>query len=235
MLKNFEPNKVFSLTSKAPKYVLIIFIIVISIGLLEALIISPEDYIQSHSVRIMYVHVPSAWISLGTFSVIAILSFAIIIFKVKSFILITKSLAPAGLVFNIIALVTGSIWGKPTWGTWWAWDARITSMLILALFYIIYILAWRIYDGTEKVDKVTSLIAILGAINIPIIKYSVDWWSTLHQPSSINIFAKTSIHSSMIVPLALMTAAFALFSILIFLMKYNTELIKIKNKGLDRL
>ena len=108
-------------------------------------------------------------------------------------------------------------------------------MLILALFYIIYILAWRIYDNGEKANKITSLIAILGAINIPIIKYSVDWWSTLHQPASINIFAKSSIHSSMIVPLALMTAAFALFSILIFLMKYNTELIKIKNKGLDRL
>ena len=108
-------------------------------------------------------------------------------------------------------------------------------MLILALFYIIYILAWRIYDNGEKANKITSLIAILGAINIPIIKYSVDWWSTLHQPASINIFVKTSIHSSMIVPLALMTAAFALFSILIFLMKYNTELIKIKNKGLDRL
>ncbi len=208
MLKNFEPNKVFSITSKAQKYVLFIFIIVISIGLLEALIISPEDYIQSHSVRIMYVHVPSAWISLGTFSAIAILSFSIIIFKIKSFVLIAKSLAPAGLVFNIIALVTGSIWGKPTWGTWWAWDARITSMLILALFYIIYILAWRIYDGTEKANKVTSMIAILGAINIPIIKYSVDWWSTLHQPASINIFAKTSIHSSMIVPLSVLCLTF---------------------------
>ena len=235
MLKNFEPNKVFSLTSKAPKYILLIFIIVISIGLLEALIFSPEDYIQSHSVRIMYVHVPSAWISLGTFSVIAILSFSIIIFKIKSFVLIAKSLAPAGLVFNIIALVTGSIWGKPTWGTWWAWDARITSMLILALFYIIYILAWRIYDDQEKVQKITSMIAILGVINVPIVKFSVDWWSTLHQPSSISIFTKTSIHTSMMVPLALMTAAFALFSLLIFLMKYNTELIKIKNKGLDRL
>ena len=235
MLKNFEPNKIFLFTSKAPKYVLFAFIIVISIGLIESLIISPEDYIQSHSVRIMYVHVPSAWIALGTFSIIAILSFAIIIFKVKSFVLITKSLAPAGLVFNVIALVTGSIWGKPTWGTWWAWDARITSMLILALFYIIYILAWRIYDGSEEVDKVTSLIAILGAINVPIIKYSVDWWSTLHQPASISILSKTSIHSSMMIPLALMTAAFALFSVLIFLMKYNTELIKIKNKGLDRL
>ena len=202
---------------------------------MEALFLSPEDYIQSHSVRIMYVHVPSAWTSIGIFSFIAILSVVSFIFKNKNFSIIAKSLAPSGFVFNIIALVTGSIWGKPTWGTWWAWDARITSMLILALFYITYILAWRIYDGTEKVDKVTSLIAILGAINIPIIKYSVDWWSTLHQPASINIFAKTSIHSSMIVPLALMTAAFALFSILIFLMKYNTELIKIKNKGLDRL
>jgi len=235
MLKNFEPNKVFSLTSKAPKYVLFAFIVVISIGLVEALIISPEDYKQSHSVRIMYVHVPSAWISLGTFSVIAILSFVILIFKNKSFILIAKSLAPSGLVFNIIALVTGSIWGKPTWGTWWAWDARITSMLILALFYLMYLITWRIYDDKEKVLKITTIITILGIINVPIIKYSVDWWNTLHQPASINLLSKSSIHSSMLFPLLIMTAAFALFSLLIFLMKYNTELIKIKNKGLDRL
>ena len=235
MLKNFEPNKIFSITSKAPKYVLFVFIIIISIGLIEALIISPEDYIQSHSVRIMYVHVPSAWISLGTFSVIAILSFAIIIFKIKSFVLVAKSLAPAGLVFNIIALVTGSIWGKPTWGTWWAWDARITSMLILALFYAMYLISWRIYENEEKVFKISTIITIFGIINVPIIKYSVDWWNTLHQPASINILSKSSIHSSMLFPLLIMTAAFALFSLLIFLMKYNTELIKIKNKGLDRL
>ena len=235
MLKNFEPNKIFSITSKAPKYVLFFFIITISVGLIEALILSPEDYKQSHSVRIMYVHVPAAWLALGTFSLIAVLSFVILIFKNKSFILIAKSLAPSGLVFNIIALVTGSIWGKPTWGTWWAWDARITSMLILALFFIIYILAWRIYGEGDKANRITSMIAIIGAINVPIIKYSVDWWSTLHQPASISVFSKTSIHSSMIIPLGLMTAAFALFSILIFLMKYNTELIKIKNKGLDRL
>jgi heme exporter protein C len=235
MLKKFEPNKIFSITSKAPKYILFAFVMVLSIGLIESLIISPEDYIQSHSVRIMYVHVPSAWISLGTFSIIAILSFFILVFKNKSFILITKSLAPAGLLFNIIALVTGSIWGKPTWGTWWAWDARITSMLILLLFYIIYILAWRIFEDEEKANRITSLIAVIGVINVPIIKFSVDWWSTLHQPASISVFSNTSIHSSMLIPLALMTAAFALFSLLIFLMKYNTELIKIKNKGLDRL
>ena len=235
MFKYFEPNKIFSITSKAPKYVLFLFIVILSIGLTEALILSPEDYKQSHSVRIMYVHVPAAWISLGIFSAITFLSIVGYIFKIRNFFLIAKSLAPSGLVFNIIALVTGSIWGKPTWGTWWAWDARITSMLILALFYIMYLVAWRIFEDNDKVFKVTSIITILGIINVPIIKYSVDWWNTLHQPASINILSKSSIHISMLFPLLTMTAAFALFSILIFLMKYNTELIKIKNKGLDRL
>ena len=236
MFKSFEPNKIFEITSKAPKYVLFLFIIVLTIGLTEALILSPEDYKQSDSVRIMYVHVPAAWISLGIFTSLALLSVGSFVFKNKNFALIAKSLAPSGFIFNIIALVTGSIWGKPTWGTWWAWDARITSMLILALFYGMYLLAWRIYENKEQVIKVTSLIAILGAVNVPIIKFSVDWWNTLHQPASINILSNnTAIHSSMLVPLGIMTAAFALFSLLIFLMKYNTELIKVKNKGLDRL
>ena len=132
-------------------------------------------------------------------------------------------------------MVTGSIWGKPTWGTWWAWDARITSMLLLAFFYLMFLLSWRVTDNEEKAVKISSYIAIIGLINVPIIKFSVEWWSTLHQPSSVNIFTETSIHSSMLLPLGIMTAAFALFSLLIFLMKYNTELIKIKNKGLDRL
>ena len=235
MFKYFEPNKIFSITSKAPKYVLLLFIVTLSIGLTESLILSPEDYKQSHSVRIMYVHVPAAWISLGIFSTITFLSVIGYIFKIKNFFLISKSLAPSGLVFNIIALVTGSIWGKPTWGTWWAWDARITSMLILVLFYIMYLIAWRIYENNEKVFKITSIITIVGIVNVPIIKYSVEWWNTLHQPASINILSKSTIHISMMYPLSIMTAAFALFSLLIFLMKYNTELIKIKNKGLDRL
>ena len=235
MFKYFEPNKIFSITSKAPRYVLFLFIIVLSIGLLEALIFSPEDYKQGDAVRIMYVHVPSAWISLGIFSLITLLSIIGYIFKIKNFFLISKSLAPSGFIFNIIALVTGSIWGKPTWGTWWAWDARITSMLILALFYLLYLLAWRVFEDKDKIFKATLIITILGIINVPIIKYSVDWWNTLHQPASINIFTKSSIDISMLFPLMIMTAAFALFSLLIFLMKYNTELIKIKNKGLDRL
>ena len=236
MKKSFEPNKIFAITSKAPKYVFFLFIIVLTIGLTEALVLSPEDYKQSDAVRIMYVHVPAAWMSLGIFSSLAFLSVGIFVFKNKNFALVAKSLAPSGFIFNVIALVTGSIWGKPTWGTWWAWDARITSMLILALFYGMYLLAWRIYEDKEQVIKVTSLIAILGVVNIPIIKFSVDWWNTLHQPASINILStSTTIDASMLIPLGIMTAAFALFSLLIFLMKYNTELIKVKNKGLDRL
>ena len=231
----FINNYQFNLVRKSQKIVLSLFLIVLMLGLFEALILSPEDYLQGDSVRIMYVHVPSAWISLGIFSLMAALSIMVIIFKNKLFFLIAKSLAPSGFVFSLIALVTGSIWGKPTWGTWWAWDARITSMLILCIFYLMYLLAWRIFENKDYVTKITSFIAILGFINIPIIKFSVDWWSSLHQPSSVNIFSKTTIHSTMLIPLGIMTAAFALFSLLIFLMKYNTELIKIKNKGLDRL
>ena len=235
MFKILEPNKIFQITSKAPKYILCLFVIVLTLGLTDALIFSPEDYKQSDAVRIMYVHVPSAWISLGIFSSITLLSISGFIFKNKNFFLMAKSLAPSGFVFNIIALVTGAIWGKPTWGTWWAWDARVTSMLILALFFAMYLIAWRIYEKEEKVFKITTFITVVGIINVPITKYSVEWWNTLHQPASINILTKSSIHSSMLFPLLLMTAAFALFSLLIFLMKYNTELIKIKNKGLDRL
>ena len=235
MLKNFEPNKVFSLTSKAPKYILLIFIIVISIGLLEALIFSPEDYIQSHSVRIMYVHVPSAWIGLAAFTSIALLSILNFIFKIKNLNLITKSIAPLGLMFTCLAIVTGSLWGQPTWGTWWAWDARITSMVVLSIFYILFILAHKLIEQEDKANKVSNIIAIIGLVNIPIIKYSVDWWNTLHQPSSIKLDGTSSIHPSMLLPLMLMLLVLLLYCALILLMKYKTEIIRIKKKNIKRI
>ena len=140
MLNNtFEILKIISLSKLTRIIVFSLFVIFLTLGLFESLLLSPEDYIQSDAVRIMYVHVPAAWISLGIFSFIAFLSLGIFIFKNKNFVIIAKSFAPSGLVFNLIALVTGSIWGKPTWGTWWAWDPRITSMLVLFLFYILYL------------------------------------------------------------------------------------------------
>ena len=235
MIKYLNPSYVFKISGKLLNLFKTLLIPLVAIGLIFSLFISPEDYIQGDSVRIMYIHVPSAWISLFGFAAISFFCILNFLFKLKNVTLIYKSLAPIGLTFNIVAIVTGSLWGQPTWGTWWAWDARITSMLLLAIFYLMFILSWRIIETEDKAIKFSSYIAIFGVINVPIIKFSVDWWSTLHQPASINLLKETSIHPSMLLPLAIMTAAFALFSLLIFLMKYNTELIKIKNKGLDRL
>ena len=235
MFKYFNPYRIFKINSTLQKIVFFCFIIVLSIGLVEALFLSPEDYLQKDSVRIMYVHVPAAWISLGIFSTIALLSFSVFVFKNKNLILISKSLAPSGILFTLIALVTGSIWGKPTYGNLVGMGCKNYFHVNIIFFYTLYLLSFRIFEDQDRSNKISSIIAIFGAINIPIIKFSVDWWNTLHQPASISLTEKSAIHSSMLVPLVIMTAAFALFSVLIFLMKYNTELIKIKNKGLKRL
>ena len=235
MIKNFFPNKILTLTNKTINSLILLLIIIVVIGLIYALLLSPPDYIQGDSVRIMYVHVPSSFIALGCFGFIGIASICNLIFKIKFMSMLAKSLAPIGCIFSLISIVTGSLWGKPTWGTWWVWDARITSMLVLLFLYIGHMTIFNFSENITKSGQAAALLGILGFINIPIIKFSVDWWNTLHQPASISLTEKSTIHSSMLTPLMIMTAAFALFSFLIFLMKYNTELIKVKNKGLKRL
>jgi len=203
-------------------------ILVILVGLTYSLIISPEDYVQGDSVRIMYVHVPSSFMALGIFGFIGIGSIFNLIFKIKFMPLITKSLAPIGTIFTLISIVTGSLWGKPTWGIWWVWDARLTSMLILLLFYIVYIITWKFIENFEKANKISSVVGIIGLINLPVIKYSVDWWSTLHQPSSITLTSAPTIHHTMLIPLIIMFIGMIIYSLIVFLMKYKTELIKFK-------
>ncbi len=220
---------------KLIKFINSIFFVILVIGLSFALVLSPVDYLQGDSVRIMYVHVPSAWIGLSIFSLIALSTLINFLFKIKNLFLLIKSLAPIGLVFTCLSIVTGSLWGKPTWGTWWAWDARLTSMLLLMIFYIFYILSLKLIKDKEKLMKILSLLSILGIINIPIIKYSVEWWSTLHQPASIKLLGTSTIHSSMLVPLFLMLLVLLLYCALIFLMKYKTEIIKIKKQNIKRL
>ena len=217
------------------KFINSVFFVALLIGLSFALILSPIDYLQGDTVRIMYVHVPSAWIGLAVFSLLALSTILNYLFKIKNLFIFIKSLAPIGLLFTCLAIVTGSLWGKPTWGTWWAWDARLTSMLVLMAFYILYIFSIKFIKHEEKLPKILSLISVLGMINIPIIKYSVDWWSTLHQPASIKFIGTTTIHSSMLVPLFLMLLVLLLYCALIFLMKYKTEIIKIKKRNINRL
>ena len=235
MFSLLSPSNIFYWIGKLISFINSIFFILLLIALSFALIFSPPDYLQGDSVRIMYVHVPSAWIGLASFTCIALLSIANFIFKTKNLIIITKSIAPLGLMFTCLAIVTGSLWGQPTWGTWWAWDARLTSMVILALFYIGYIVSHKLILNEERANKISSIIAIIGLINIPIIKFSVDWWNTLHQPASIKLTGTSTIHSSMLMPLLLMFFVLLLYCALIFLMKYKTEIIRMKKKNLKRL
>ena len=235
MFDLLNPNRIFYWIEKIINFINSIFFILLIIALTFALVLSPPDYLQGESVRIMYVHVPSAWIGLASFTTIALLSILTFIFKIKNLNLITKSIAPIGLLFTCLAIITGALWGQPTWGTWWAWDARITSMVILLIFYTLFILAHKLIENEHKANKISNIIAIIGLINIPVIRYSVDWWNTLHQPSSIKIDGTSSIHSSMLLPLILMLLVLLLYCALILLMKYKTEIIRIKKKNIKRI
>ena len=228
MLKNFFPNKILLLNKNTFTILIIIMISVIIVGLINALITSPPDAVQGNSVRIMYVHVPSSFIAIACFGFIGIASIATLIFKVKILPLMAKSIAPVGSVFCLISIVTGSLWGKPTWGIFWVWDARLTSMLILLVFYLAYIAVWKFIENYEKANKTASIVAIIGSLNLPVIKYSVDWWNTLHQPSSITLTSAPTIHYTMLVPLIIMLVGMIIYSLIIFLMKYKTEIIKFK-------
>jgi heme exporter protein C len=235
MFNFFSSSNIYSIVQKLINFIDSIFFLILVVGLTFALILSPPDYIQGDSVRIMYVHVPSAWLGLAVFSFITFLSALNFIFKIKNFYLINKSIAPIGLLFTCLAIVTGSLWGQPTWGTWWAWDARLTSMLVLMLFYILYISIFKTVKKEDLSIKISSIVAIIGSINLPIIKYSVDWWTTLHQPASIKITGSSTIHSTMLLPLVAMLLVFLLYTALIFLMKYKTEIIRIKKKNIKRI
>jgi len=228
MFKNFFPNKILSLTNKTINSLVIFLVVVVIIGLTYSLLLSPPDYIQGDSVRIMYVHVPSSFIALSCFGLIGVASICNLIFKIKFMPLLAKSVAPIGCIFSLISIVTGSFWGKPTWGIWWVWDARLTSMLILFLFYIAYILTWKFMGSFERANKISSIIGIVGLLNLPVIKYSVDWWNTLHQSSSITLTSAPTIHYTMLVPLIIMFFGMIIYSLIIFLMRYKTEVMKFK-------
>lgn len=228
MFKIFFPSKILSLKNKTISNLVFFLTIITTIGLFYSLVASPPDYIQGDSVRIMYVHVPSSFIAIGSFGIIGMSSIINLVFKIKIMPLICKSLAPVGLVFAMISIITGSLWGKPTWGIWWVWDARLTSMVILLFFYIAYILIWKVVKKFEEANKISSIIAIIGLFNLPIIRYSVDWWNTLHQPSSLTLTSAPTIHYTMLIPLIIMFFVMIIFSLIIFLMRYKTEIMKFK-------
>jgi heme exporter protein C len=216
---------IFNITKSHYKFYLVTFAL-LTLCLLPLSIFlivnSPEDYLQGIYAKIMYVHVPSAWLALMWYSIIAACAVLFLVFKNPIFDHYATSIAPIGAIFCIITLSTGSIWGKPTWGTWWAWDARLTSVLILLFMYIGYIALRNSSSHGEKSAKIASIFAIVGFINIPIIKFSVDIWNTLHQPSSVFKLSGPSIHISMLIPLLVSALNLFFFSCLILLLRVQS-------------
>ena len=200
------------------------------IGLTIIFFFSPDDYQQGSTVKIMYVHVPAAWIALMTFAIMTIYSILALAFKMPFGFIVNKSIAPIGATFTLICLISGSLWGKPMWGTWWVWDARLTSVFILFITYKIIIFIRPSFSNVVVGEKITAVFIIVGSINLPIIKFSVDWWNTLHQPASISKLSSPSIDISMLIPLMIMTLAFIFIGLQIALIRIRAEILERKIK-----
>ena len=200
------------------------------LGLIFALLLSPNDYQQGSTVRIMYIHVPAAWLALITFFIMTVYSILGLSFKIPFSFIINSAIAPIGATFTLICLLTGSLWGKPMWGTWWVWDARLTSVAILFILYLIIIFLKNSFSNVVVGEKITAILIIVGSINLPIIKFSVDWWNTLHQPASISKLSSPSIDPSMLKPLLIMTVAFTFIGLLVAIMRIKAEIMNRKIK-----
>ena len=227
----------YTRTRKISFFLSSITLILFCIGVYWGLFIAPADYLQGDSYRIMYVHVPAAWLSLQTYMIMALTGFIALVWKIKIMEIASIQCAPIGAIFTIIALVTGMVWGKPTWGTYWVWDARLTSELILLFLYIGIMVLYSAYSDKRQAIKMTSLLAIIGLINIPIIHYSVEWWNTLHQGPTVTKFEKPSAHITMLLPLLYMFFVFNMYflSILIKRMRLGIYLREKNNKWMEDL
>lgn len=195
-----------------------------ALGLYFALAASPPDYQQGESVRIMYVHVPAAWMAMMAYGSLALFAAVSLIWRHPLADVMAKAAAPIGAGFTLIALITGSLWGEPTWGTWWRWDARLTSVLVLFFLYLGHMALTSAFDDATRGARAAAILALVGVINLPIIKFSVEWWSTLHQPASIMRLGAPTIHPSMLTPLFLMAAAFLGYFICMLILRTRGEL-----------
>jgi len=226
-----NPNRFNKISSAVLKPLIVLGVVSLTAGLVFAFYLSPDDYQQGTTVRIMYVHVPSAWLALLTFFIMTIYSIIGLAFKTPFSFIVNSAVAPIGATFTLICLITGSLWGKPMWGTWWVWDARLTSVAILFMMYLTIILLKNSFTNGNLGDKITAIFIMVGSINLPIIKFSVDWWNTLHQPASISKLSSSSIDASMMRPLIIMTIAFTLIGLSIAIIRIKAEILERKLKN----
>ncbi len=225
MQKFANPTRFLRLQSIVQPWVTAAAVITLAAGLYLGLVEAPADYQQGETVRIMFVHVPAAWSALMIYTIMALASATAIVFRHPLADVAAKTAAPIGAAFTFLALATGSLWGKPMWGTWWVWDARLTSMFVLFLLYLGYMAIWQAIEEPGRAARIASIVALVGFINVPIIKFSVEWWNSLHQPASVFRADGPAIHSSILVPLLIMSAAYTLMFIALHLSAMRSEIL----------
>ncbi len=221
-----NPTRFLALTRVVMPLCAALAVLGLGVGLWLALVGSPEDYQQRDTVRIMYIHVPAAWMALFVYTSMAIAAITGFVWKHIVAELYAKAVAPVGAAFTLICLVTGALWGQPMWGTWWAWDARMTSVLVLFFLYVGYIVLVDAFDEPQRGITAGAILLVIGLVNIPIIKFSVDWWNTLHQPASITRLDAPAIHPSMLWPLLSMAFGFKMLFITLACLRLETEILR---------
>ena len=226
MIRFANPTRFLALASRLIPFLAVASTVLIAAGVYAAFFVAPADYQPGETVRIMYIHVPSAWLSMGCYSLMALSALGTLIWRHPLADVSAKALLPIGMAFTFICLVTGAFWGRPMWGTWWVWDARLTSVLILFLIYCGIMALWNAFEDPARAGRAVAIMTLAGAINIPIIKFSVDWWNTLHQPASVFRVGGPSIHPTMLWPLLVMASGFLLLTIALQLNGMRTEILR---------
>jgi heme exporter protein C len=221
-----NPTRFLNFTAAVIPWLAALTAILLGIGLYQAFFVAPADYQQGETVRIMYIHVPAAWVGMGCYAVIAIAALGTLIWRHPLADVAAKAAAPIGATFTFVILVTGSLWGKPMWGTYWVWDARLTSLLVLFLLYLGLIALWQSIEDPSRAGRAAAILALVGAVNLPIIKFSVDWWNTLHQPASVFRADGPTIDPSLLTPLFVMGVAFLALFVLLHLIAMRAEILR---------
>ncbi len=230
-----NPTRFLELSGRIIPWLAGATLLLLGVGLYLAFFVAPPDYQQGETVKIMFVHVPAAWLAMFGYTLIAMASLGSLIWRHPLADVAAKTAAPIGATFTFIALVTGSLWGKPMWGAYWVWDARLTSMLVLFLLYLGLIALWQSIDDASRAGRAAAILALVGFINVPIIKFSVDWWNTLHQPSSVLRPSGPTIDPSILTPLMVMAVGFTLLFVLLHLIAMRAEILRRRVHALRQL
>jgi heme exporter protein C len=234
MVSLANPTRFLSLVDRIVPWLTAVTLILLCLGLYLSFFVAPPDYQQGETVKIMFIHVPAAWLAMFGYMLIAVAALGSLMWRHPLADVAAKTAAPIGATFTFVALVTGSLWGKPMWGTYWVWDARLTSVLVLFLLYLGLLALWQAIEEPGRAGRAAAILALVGAVNVPIIHYSVVWWNTLHQPASVFRMGGPSIDPSLLAPLLVMALAFTLLFILLHLIAMRAEILRRRVRALQQ-